>query len=214
MWFTCVIPAFGWFFVDTWMQLLMMLKDLSWSPKETNLYIHGWSKGVGCPCAKRVEGLSVKQLCHGCGWLWVTLTCHCHGRGAWLVPLRGTVCSCKAAFSLQHSQPCVFCPSINRWDSWSPCSAGSADIWLQLLCLDCIWSQPTGDPWSTSGESRLVTVHWCGACSPCCAGWAPFTAELAMDMQQLFSPSSSRGVWQTLNPRDGKKDSSKMFGCL
>lgn len=132
MWFTCMIPEFEWISVDTWMQLLMMPKDLSWSPKENYLYIRGWSKGVGCPCGKWVEGLSVKKPCHSCGWLWVTLTFHCHGSRAWLVPLRGTVCSCKDAFSLHHSQSCVFCPSINRWDSridqLCPCSAGSADI--------------------------------------------------------------------------------------
>lgn len=175
MWFTWVIPAFEWLFVDTWMQLLMMLKDLSWSPKENNLYIHGWSKGIGYPCAKWVERLSVKKLCHSCGWLWVTLTFHCYGRGAWLVPLRGAVHFCKDAFSLQHSQFYVFCPSINRWDSRIDqlvsffsrfCRHLSSASLLRLYLVSANW-RPM-ELFQRSPDWLLCTGV--GRCSPCKAG--------------------------------------------
>lgn len=201
MWFTYMIPAFEWLFVDTWKQLLMMLKDLSRSPKENYLYLHGWSKGVGCPCANWVEGLSVKKFCHSCGWFWETLTFHCHGRWGWLVPLRGTVCSCKDAFSLEHSQSCVFCPSINRWDSRTdqlvpllsrfPRHSTSASL-LSLYLVSAKWG-PMEHFWRSPEWLLCIGV---GRCSPYLykSRLGPFIAELVIDIQQLFSPSSTRRV--------------------
>lgn len=80
---------------------------------------------------------------------------------------------------------------------------------LRLCLVSASWG-PMELFWRSADWSLCTGV---GRCSPC-TGWAPFIAELAIDMQQLFSPSSSRRVWQTLNPSDGKKDSSKTFGLL
>lgn len=218
MWFTCLIPGFEWFFVDTWMQLLMILKDLSQSPKENYLYSHGWSKGVGCPCAKWVEGLSVKKLCHSCGWLWVTLTFQCHGRGMTGSSQRNSV-FLQRCF-LTAAQPVLCVLPINKQVGQQHSSSGalahrlcrhltSASL-LRLYLVSASWG-PMEHFWSS--PDCYCALVW-GDAAPTLKAGAPFTAELAIDMQQLFSPTSSRRVWQTLNPWDRKKDSSKMFGLL
>lgn len=85
-----------------------------------------------------------------------------------------------------------------------PCSAGSPDIQLQLLCLACIWSQPSGDPWSTSGEvqSGYCALVWADAAPTCTrVGWAPLLQSWPSTFSSSFPPVPAEGSNNTKSKR-------------
>lgn len=129
-----------------------------------------------------------------------------------------TLCSCEETFSLwfscstkMDSQSCVFCPSINMWDSrdWLtgvpaqqvPQERASASL-LRLHLVSASW----GSRATPLVKSRLITEHRCGEVQPLPVKQytrAPFMADLTTDTQQLFSPNFTRRIFQTLTKSKG-----------
>lgn len=99
--------------------------------------------------------------------------------------------------------------------SWCPCSAGSADICLQLLCLDCIWSQPAGGPWSTSGEVQAgcCALVWGDAAPPVKAG-TPLLQSWPSTCSSSFPPVPAEGSDKHQIQVMGRRIPPKCLSCF
>lgn len=104
----------------------------------------------------------------GSEWHW-PVTAMAGGPDWFLSEEQCVLCSCKDAFSGQHSQSCVLCPSINRWDS-------STDQLVPLLSRFCrhltsaslLRLYLVSAKWGPMDTSEVQTGYWalCGEMQP------------------------------------------------